>query len=99
MLISEVLRILDRHDLSPQEVAAAGEPFSALLSAEEISAGVPALPETMRGSSPTAGAGNSLPSKVGAGLFPVGQRTFDSFLRALEVTRKPRASHRLDLFQ
>ena len=99
MLISEVLRILDRHDLPAREVAAAGEPFSALLSAQGLSAVAPAMPETPRGSSASAGAGSSLSPKVGAGLFPVGQRSYDNFLRALEESRKPRASHCLDLFQ
>lgn len=101
MLISEVLRILDNQDARPREAAVpAGESFSVLLSAQGLAPGSPAAPAVIGRESGTAAAsGNAVSPREGAELFPVERCSYDSFLRALEESKKPRPSHALDLFQ
>ncbi len=99
MLISEVLRILDTQEQPVREsVAQAGGAFAALLSAQGRADGAPVVPEQPRGGL-TAAIGNAVSARNAAEQFPLGQHSYDTFLRALKDAKKPRALHRLDLFQ
>jgi hypothetical protein len=102
VLISSVLRILDNHELpSAEAVAQAAEPFAGFLSSAVSPAGTPLpLTETRQGNNVEAmGKVQPLPPKDRAAIFSVEQRSYDSFLRALEEARKPLSTHALDLFQ
>ena len=102
MLISAVLRILDGQDLPATEtVAKTAEPFAGLLSSAASAPGMPApLTEIRQDNSMEAlGKVQPLPPKDRAAIFSVEQRSYDSFLRALEEARKPLGAHALDLFQ
>ncbi len=99
MLISEVLRILDTQQQPLREPAAqTGDAFAALLSAQGRADGVPVAPDQPR-EGLAASMGNTVSARSAAGQFPLGQRSYDTFLRALKDAKKPRALHRLDLFQ
>jgi hypothetical protein len=101
VLISAVLRILDKQDVAPREaVAPVTEPFAALLplggSVQDRSTAIPELRqdnlEAMSRIDPPT-------PRERASAFAVEQRSYGTFLRALEESKKPRASHALDLFQ
>ena len=101
MLISSVLSILDKQDVSPREaVASAAEPFAALLAPGFPAQGrAPSLPELRHDNMEVLSRGQPLAPKDRAAMFSVEQRSYDSFLRALEESRKPPGAHALDLFQ
>ncbi len=95
MLISEVLRILDRQEAPRQEeLARAAEPFSALLTSTGA-----AGTEITRARDESIGPESPFSPRGRAEPFPVERRSFDDFLRALEESAKLRSSHALDLFQ
>jgi hypothetical protein len=101
VLISSVLSILDKQDVSPREaVGSVTEPFAALLApgfpAQDRP---PSTPEIRHENMELLSRVQSLPPKVRAAMFSVEQRSYDSFLRALEESRKPLGAHALDLFQ
>ncbi len=100
MLISAVLRILDQNDPSARGSAVkAAEPFSAYLSSQGFGEAAPPIPEAhSQGSSPI-GPDNASSPKSGNELFPLGQRTYDSFVRALKDSKTRRTAHRLDIFR
>jgi hypothetical protein len=96
------LRILDNHDLPAVEaVAQTAEPFAGFLASAAPAAGISSpLSEIRQDNSMQAlGTVQPLPPKDRAAIFSVEQRTYDSFLRALEEARKPLGAHALDLFQ
>lgn len=102
VLISSVLRILDHHELPASGAAAdaAAEPFAGLLASAAAAPGAhPPAPEIRRAKMEALGKVQPLPPKDRAAVFPVEQRSYDSFLRALEGARKPLGVHALDLFQ
>ncbi len=101
MLISAVLRILDKQDVSPREtVAPVTESFSALLPlGKSVQDRPPTLPELRQDNLEVMSRMNPLPPKERAAAFAVEQCSYSTFLRALEESKKPRASHALDLFQ
>jgi hypothetical protein len=84
----------------PQESAPkAAEPFAAVLGSSVLT--VERRFDQLEPSqeTPSIGRAHSLPAKDGAALFPVEQRTYDTFLRALKESGKPLGAHALDLFQ
>ncbi len=101
MLISSVLSILDKQDVSPREAgASAAESFAALLAPGFPAQGRPSsIPEVRHDNVEVVSRVQPLPPKDRAALFSVEQRSYDSFLRALEESRKPLGAHALDLFQ
>jgi len=102
VLISAVLRILDSHDLPAAETAAqAAEPFADFLSSAASSPGLSSPLADLRPENALEALGKvqNVPPKERAAVFSVEQRSYDSFLRALEEARKPLKVHAVDLFQ
>ena len=100
MLLSSVLRILDGQGVSLQERAAkAAEPFSVILNASNLSQEMCSVHAESRPDIESMSRAQLLPPKDRAAIFSAEQRTYDSFLRALEESRKSPGAHALDLFQ
>lgn len=101
MLISEVLRILDRQDATTREaVAPVAEPFSSFLPAAGGEPNIPVVrPEPGHEGFEAMSRVLAPSPKNSAAMFSIEQRSYDNFLRALEESKKPRASTILDLFQ
>ena len=100
-MIPAVLHILGEREVSPREPAAiAAEPFSKFMTpggtvGEKLTSESVVVPDNRR-----APAGREpLPPLGGATFIPVEQRSYDSFLRALEDSKQPIKAHALDLFR
>jgi hypothetical protein len=98
--MSSVLRILDRQTVSPPDTAPmAAESFAAVLSSSGPAQEKRFDSAEIRQELASMSREHPLPPKDRAAVFSVEQRTYDTFLRALNESKKPLSAHALDLFQ
>lgn len=104
MLISSVLSILGGRETASEVGKAASpagaEPFAAMLDrGKTVLNRASDVPDFLQDGMAVRDRAQTLQPKERAAIFSVQKHSFDSFLRALEESKKPLGVHALDLFQ